>query len=41
MDKIARLIVNHSKRILALTGIITVISLLMLFRMDPSVPRMA
>ncbi len=34
MDKIARLIVNHSKQVLALTGVITLLSLLMLFRMD-------
>ena len=34
MDRIARVIVEHSKRILALTGVITFIALLMLFRMD-------
>ncbi len=34
MDKIARLIVGHSKQILALTGLITLVALLMLFRMD-------
>ncbi len=34
MDRIARVIVDHSKRILALTGLITLIALLMLFRMD-------
>lgn len=34
MDRIARLIVEHSKRVLALTGIITLISVAMLFRMS-------
>jgi predicted RND superfamily exporter protein len=34
MDRIARVIVEHSKRILGLTGLVTVLSLLMLFRMD-------
>ncbi|MDJ0952674.1 MAG: MMPL family transporter [Acidimicrobiia bacterium] len=34
MDKIARVIVGHSKRILALTGLITLVAILMLFRMD-------
>lgn len=34
MDRIARVIVNHSHRILALTGLITLVALLMLFRMD-------
>lgn len=34
MDKIARLIVGHSKQVLALTGVITLVALLMLFRMD-------
>lgn len=34
MDKIARLIVNRSKQILALTAVITLLALLMLFRMD-------
>jgi predicted RND superfamily exporter protein len=34
MDRIARTIVEHSKRILGITGLITVLSLLMLFRMD-------
>jgi predicted RND superfamily exporter protein len=34
MDRIARVIVEYSKRILALTGAVTFIALLMLFRMD-------
>ena len=34
MDRIAKVIVEHSKRILALTGVITFVALLMLFRMD-------
>ena len=34
MDKIARVIVGHSKQILALTGVITLVAVLMLFRMD-------
>ncbi len=34
MDRIARVIVGHSKQILVLTGIITFVALLMLFRMD-------
>lgn len=34
MDRIARVIVEHSRRILALTGLVTLIALLMLFRMD-------
>ena len=34
VDRIARTIVNHSKRILAVTALVTVASLLMLFRMD-------
>ncbi len=34
MDKIARVIVNRSKQILALTGVITLVAVLMLFRMD-------
>ena len=34
MDRIARVIVGHSNQILALTGIITLTALLMLFRMD-------
>ena len=34
MDKIARAIVGHSKQILALTGVITLAAVLMLFRMD-------
>ncbi len=34
MDRIARVIVEHSKRVLGLTGLITFISLLMLFRID-------
>ena len=34
MDRIARVIVTHSRRILALTGAITLLALLMLFRMD-------
>lgn len=34
MDKVARFIVNRSKQILALTGVITLLALLMLFRMD-------
>ncbi len=34
MDKIARVIVGHSKQILALTGVITLVAILMLFRMD-------
>ena len=34
MDRIARVIVEHSKRVLGITGLITVFSLLMLFRMD-------
>jgi len=34
MDRIAQVIVEHSKRILVLTGVITFVALLMLFRMD-------
>jgi hypothetical protein len=34
MDRIARIIVEHSRRILAVTGLVTLLSLLMLFRMD-------
>ncbi len=34
MERIARVIVNHSHRILAATGLITLLALLMLFRMD-------
>ncbi len=34
MDKIARVIVGYSKQILALTGVVTLVALLMLFRMD-------
>ncbi len=34
MDKIARLIVNHSKRILVLTGLVTLVAVLMFFRVD-------
>ncbi len=34
MDRVARLIVEHSKRILGVTGLVTVLALLMLFRMD-------
>lgn len=34
MDRIARVIVDHSRRILAATGIITVTAVAMLFRMD-------
>jgi len=34
MEAVARVIVGHSKRILAVTGIITISALLMLFRMD-------
>ena len=34
MERVARIIVEHSKRILGITGLITVLSLLMLFRMD-------
>ncbi len=34
MESLARVIVNHSKRILALTGVITLLAVLMLFRMD-------
>jgi predicted RND superfamily exporter protein len=34
VDRIARLIVEHSKRVLAVTGIITLVSLAMLFRMS-------
>ena len=34
MDKVARVIVGHSKQILALTGVITLTALLMLFRVD-------
>ncbi len=34
MDRAARLIVEHSKRILGATGLVTVLALLMLFRMD-------
>ena len=34
MDRIARFIVEHSRRVLALTGLVTVLAALMLFRMD-------
>ena len=34
MERIARLIVGHSKQILGITGLLTFISVLMLFRMD-------
>lgn len=34
MDRIARVIVNHSRRILAASALITLLALLMLFRMD-------
>jgi hypothetical protein len=34
MDRIARIVVEHSRRILAVTGLVTLLSLLMLFRMD-------
>ncbi|MCP3974422.1 MAG: MMPL family transporter [bacterium] len=34
MESVARAIVEHSKRILALTGVITLVAVLMLFRMD-------
>ncbi|HSR45245.1 MAG TPA: MMPL family transporter [Acidimicrobiia bacterium] len=34
MDRVARIIVRHSKRILVGTGLVTVLALLMLFRMD-------
>ena len=34
MDRIARFIVEHSKRVLAITGIITLVSVAMLFRMS-------
>ncbi|MDJ0924608.1 MAG: MMPL family transporter [Acidimicrobiia bacterium] len=34
MDRIARVIVEHSHRILAATGLVTLVALLMLFRMD-------
>ncbi|MDH3397545.1 MAG: MMPL family transporter, partial [Acidimicrobiia bacterium] len=34
MDRIARFLVEHSKRVLAITGIITLVSLAMLFRMS-------
>ncbi|HKZ30046.1 MAG TPA: hypothetical protein VJ482_10450, partial [Acidimicrobiia bacterium] len=34
MDRIARFIVEHSQRVLALTGIITLVSVAMLFRMS-------
>ncbi|MDH5373817.1 MAG: MMPL family transporter, partial [Acidimicrobiia bacterium] len=34
MDRMARIIVEHSKRVLGVTGLITVLSLLMLFRLD-------
>ncbi len=34
MDRVARIIVKHSHRILALTGVITLLALLMLLRMD-------
>ncbi len=34
MDRIARIIVNHSRRILVLTGLVTLVALSMLFRMD-------
>jgi len=34
MDRIARIIVEHSRRVLALTGIITLVSVAMLFRMS-------
>lgn len=34
MEAIARAIVRHARRILALTGVITVLAVLMLFRMD-------
>ncbi|MDF1598004.1 MAG: MMPL family transporter [Acidimicrobiia bacterium] len=34
MDRIARIIVEHSRRVLAVTGLVTLLSLLMLFRMD-------
>ncbi len=33
MDRIARLIVDHSKRVLALTGVVTLVAVGMLFRM--------
>lgn len=34
MDRIARLIVDHSRQVLALTGLITLVSVAMLFRLD-------
>jgi predicted RND superfamily exporter protein len=34
VDGIAQLIVNHSRRILGVTGLVTLLALLMLFRMD-------
>ncbi len=34
MDRVARLIVEHSKRVLGLTGVVTLFSLAMLFRMS-------
>lgn len=34
MDRIARIIVNHSRRILAVTGLVTLLAVVMLFRME-------